>query len=98
MFCRSEPGNSAGSSGVDGAQIERGRLGRGFCKDTDLAQTAALGTGDRSISLKTDCRLDAALTRAALYWAETGLRVNWSLSGSTILRFDGRRRSMFGVV
>ena len=93
-----DPGNSAGSSGVDGAEIERGRLGRGFCRDTAPMQAAAPGAGERSISLNAACRLDAALPRAALYGVDTGLKANCLLSGVMILRLDGRGRSAFAMI
>jgi len=55
----SEPGSSAGSSGMIGTEVERGRLGSGFCKSAGLLQAV----GERSKSSKAACRLDVALSR-----------------------------------
>jgi hypothetical protein len=69
---RIDPGSS---TGVDGTETERGRLGRGLCVEA-LVHAPAPGAGDRSKSLKTACRLDAACTRAVLYGAGGGFSVN----------------------
>jgi len=95
--CNMDPGSSAGKSGVDGKERERGRPGRGLCIEADIGRPAAHGAGERSKSLNTACRLDAALVRATLYEADRGLRQNCLLSVVTILRSDGRPRPDFGV-
>ena len=92
-----DPGSSAGKSGVDGREIERGRPGRGLCIDADFGRAAAHGAGERSRSLKTACRLDAAPARVTLYEADRGLRHDCLFSVVTILRSDGRLRSLVGV-
>jgi hypothetical protein len=63
---RIEPGSSAGRSGVDGRERERGRLGRGLSRETGLEYAVAYGAGDRSRSAKVDCVVDAALKKVAL--------------------------------
>jgi hypothetical protein len=92
-----DPGSSAGRSGVDGREIDRGRPGRGLCIEADSGRSIAHGAGERSKSLNTACRLDAALVRAKLYDADRGLRQNCLLSVVTILRSDGRPCPDFGV-
>lgn len=61
-----DPGSSAGRSGVDGRDTERGRLGRGLCMEADLGQAVALNAGERKMSLTAANKLEAELTRAAL--------------------------------
>jgi hypothetical protein len=69
-----EPGSSTGS-GVDGRDMERGRLGRGLCIEADvLMHKVALGAGERSMSSTTASRLDADLDSLAYWWADAGLR------------------------
>jgi hypothetical protein len=87
-----EPGSSTG-----GKEAERGRPGRGLYIEGDLGYSIAHGAGERSRSLKTACRLAAALVRAKLYEADRGLKQNCLFSVVTILRSDGRLRPDFGV-
>jgi hypothetical protein len=63
---RIEPGSSAGRSGVDGREIERGRLGRGLSRESGLEYEVAYGAGDRSKSSEVACIVDAALGKVAL--------------------------------
>lgn len=69
-----DPGSSKAGSAGDGSDTERGRLGRGLCISADLGHRVALRAGDRSMSLTTASKLDAELTRAALWRADAGLK------------------------
>ena len=93
-----EPGSSAGNSAIEGTEAERGRLGRGFCKDVDLEHALVLGTGERKRPLNVVCRVVAAPTTAALYWGVTGLQTCCLSSDGRMIRFAGRRFSIFRVV
>jgi hypothetical protein len=71
-----DPGSSTGS-GVDGSDMERGRLGRGLCIGIEagvLGHSVALAAGERNMSSTMASRLDADLDRAAYWWADAGLR------------------------
>jgi hypothetical protein len=61
-----DPGSSAGRSGGNGRESERGRPGRGLNTEADLGHATTYGGGERSMSLKAACRVDAALARVML--------------------------------
>lgn len=89
-----DPGSS---TGVGGSEIDRGRPGRGLYIEAVWGCSSTHGAGERSKSLKTACRLVAALVSAKLYDADRGLKQNCLLSDVMILMSDGRRRLDFGV-
>jgi len=93
-----DPGSSTGD---DGRDMERGRLGRGLCISRDgLGHMDALDAGERIISLRIASRLDAELARAECWRADAGLRHDGWLSsrGMVRLRRGGRFRVDFGVL
>jgi len=57
-----DPGSSTGGSGVDGIEMDRGRLGRGLCISADRGHRPALRAGERSMSLTTASKLEAEWT------------------------------------
>jgi hypothetical protein len=66
-----------GKSGVEGSDAERGLVGSVLCTDADLGQPT-LDAGERSMSLNMATRLDAELTRRALYGEDRGVDANSS--------------------
>lgn len=90
-----EPGSSTGGFGVDGTEVERGRLGSGFSTETGLEKADTHGAGDRRMSLTAICKVDAALVT---YVAEKGLGRYCLLSPVvTMVRPEGALRPVLGV-
>jgi hypothetical protein len=69
-----DPGSSAGRSGVGGSDTGRGGPERGLCGEVGVVYAFAIGDGERSMPLKTACRLEAACASVALYGAKGAVK------------------------